>query len=255
MAIESSDVEGPFSESKTTVAEITSGIYRIATSVPPKHFPGGFSYGQFLILDEEPLLFHSGPRRMFSCVVRGLEELLPVDKLRWLSFGHGESDESGAMNEILAAAPDCQVVVGQMLANLVVEDAAIRPPRVLQHGETMRLGQHEVMWMDTPHLPHNWEAGLLFETTTRTLMCGDLFTQFGEQHPALTAEDILVPSEAVRGKVNFYSNPNAARPILEELANLEPAYLATMHGPTWQGDGATMLRRLADALEATPTTT
>ncbi len=250
MTNDTSVFEDPYAESKTTVTEIAPGIHRIATSVPPKHFPGGFSYGQFLIMDKEPLLFHCGGRRLFPCTLRGIEELLPISELRWLSFGHGESDESGAMNEILTAAPDCEVVVGQMLANLVVADAAIRPPRVLQHRETMKLGEREIMWLDTPHLPHNWEAGLLFETTSRILMCGDLFTQFGEEHPPLTTEDILAPSEAVRARVPFYSNPNGARPILEELADLKPAYLATMHGPTWQGDGATMLRRLAEVLEA-----
>ena len=239
----------PFADAVTRIDEISPGFYRLATPVPPEHFPGGFSYGQFLIADDEPLLYHAGPRKAFACVKRAVESVMPFEDLRWLSFGHGESDESGAMLDILAAAPGCEVLGGRMLSRLVVDDAAPRPAQVLGHGETRKLGRHEVMWLDTPHLPHNWEAGMMFETTTRTLMCGDLFTLFGTDHPVTTTDDLLAASEALRQKIPYYSNPGAARPKLEEIAALKPAAIAGMHGPVFLGDGGDMLLRLADALE------
>lgn len=239
----------PFADSVTQIDELSPGFYRLATPVSPEHFPGGFSYGQFLIVDEEPLLYHAGPRRAFPCVKRAIETVMPFEDLRWLSFGHGESDESGAMLEVLEAAPNARVLGGQMLSRLVVDDAAPRPAEVLNHGETRKLGTHEVMWLDTPHLPHNWEAGMMFETTTRTLMCGDLFTLFGNDHPVTTTDDLLPASEELRQRVPYYSNPSAARPKLEEIAALQPANLAGMHGPVWQCDGREQLLRLADALD------
>ncbi len=239
----------PFAAATTHIDQIADGIYRLATPAPAGQMPGGFLYGQFLIVDDQPLLHHAGPHRMFAATRRAIETLIPFESLRWLSFGHGESDESGAMLDILDAAPDCEVVGGNMIANLVVDDAAPRPARRLGHGETLSLGRHEVMWLDTPHVPHNWEAGMMFETTTRTLLCGDLFTQFGDDHPPVTESDVLAPSEAIRARASYFSNPAGARPVIEQLAALEPAYLATMHGPVWKGDGRAMLLRLADALE------
>lgn len=245
---------GPFAGVETRIDEVAPGIWRLATPVAAKFFPPqGFTYGQFLIYGgegDEPLLYHCGPKRAFPCLKQALAKVSPVEKLRWLSFGHGESDESGAMLEILDAAPDCEVLVGTMLSRLVVNDAAPRPAVVLQHGETKKIGRHEVMWLDTPHLPHNWEAGMMYETTTKTLLCGDLFTQFGDDHPPTSSDDaMLSDSEAVRQRLPYYSNPEAAGPILREIAELKPANLATMHGPVWQGDGRDMLLRLADALE------
>ena len=241
---------GPFDGVETQIDEVADGVFRLCTPVAAEHFPpAGFTYGQFLLMGDEPLLYHTGPNRMFGCLTAALEKVCPIEKLRWLSFGHGESDESGAMLKILDAAPGCEVLVGGMLSRLVVNDAAPRPAVVLGHGETRKIGQHEVMWLDTPHLPHNWEAGMMFETTTKTLLCGDLFTLMGDQHPATTTDDILPASEELRQRLPYYSNPQAARPKLEEIAALKPANLAGMHGPVWQGDGAAMLRRLADALD------
>lgn len=242
--------DGPFAGVTTQIDEVADGIWRLATPVAAEFFPPmGFTYGQFLIAGEEPLLYHTGPRKAFGCVKAALIDICPIETLRWLSFGHGESDESGALLQILDAAPDCEVLVGAMLSRLVVNDAAPRPAVVLKHGETKKIGRHEVMWLDTPHLPHNWEAGMMYETTTKTLLCGDLFTQFGDRHPATTTDDILGPSEEVRQRLPYYSNPGAAGPIIREIAELKPKNLATMHGPVWQGDGRDMLLKLADALE------
>ena len=246
--------EGPFAGVETRIDEVADGIWRLATPVAAEHFPpAGFTYGQFLVWGggaaDEPLLYHTGPRKMFGCLVAALTQVCPIEKLRWLSFGHGESDESGALLQILDAAPDCEVLVGTMLSRLVVNDASPRPAVVLGHGETRRIGRHEVMWLDTPHLPHNWEAGMMFETTTKTLLCGDLFTLMGDDHPPTTTDDILPASEELRQRLPYYSNPQAARPKLEEIAALGPANIAGMHGPVWQGDGAAMLHRLADALD------
>jgi flavorubredoxin len=248
-ALESLKGEGPFENAVTEVTEIAPGIFRLCTPVSPEFFPGGFTFAQFLIVDEAPLLFHTGPRRMFPCLVKAMRAVLPIERLRWLSFSHGESDESGALNEILRAAPGCEVICSRIAKSTVVDDCAIRPARVLAHKETLKLGRHEVQWFDTPHFPHGWEAGMMLETTTGTLLCSDLFTQFGDKHPAITEDDILEPSEAIRKKAQFYANPKAARPILEEIAAAKPRLLATMHGPVWRGDGARMLRALAERLE------
>jgi flavorubredoxin len=250
MAVADIKLEEPFASVTTRVDEVADGIYRLATPIAPEFFPGGFTYAQFLIADEEPLLYHTGPHKMFPLLVDAMKSVVPIEDLRWLSFGHGEADENGAMLDVLEAAPNAEVVCGQMLSRLVVNDRAPRPAKVLQHRETMKIGQHEVMWLDTPHIPHNWEAGMLFETTTKTLMCGDLFTLFGNDHPPLTDQDILGPAEELRQRVPYFSNAAAAAPVIREIADLRPDFVAGMHAPVWQGDGRTLLLKLADALAA-----
>jgi len=236
------------SESGTNVQEIAEGIYRINT--PLSLVPGGFSFNQYLILDEEPLLFHTGLRRMFPVVREAIERLLPIPRLRHVAFSHFESDECGALNDLLAVAPQAAPVCGRVAAMVSVEDFADRPPRALADGETLSLGQRRVRWLDAPHVPHGWETGLLFEETTRTLLCGDLFTQGGTGDAAVTESDILGPSEAFRKAMDYYSHSKEAGPILERLAALEPTTLACMHGSAWRGDGKKLIRELAGALAA-----
>jgi flavorubredoxin len=183
------------SGSGTRVDEIADGIYRIAT--PVKEAPGGFSFNQYLIVDDEPLLHHSGPRRMFPLVREAVASVIPVETLRYVGFSHFESDECGAMNELLAAAPRAQPVCGRINA-LVNGEFFDRPVLALADGGELPLGKHRLRWLDAPHLPHAWECGHLFESATRTLLCGDLFTQGGFEHPPLTSADILGPSEAFR---------------------------------------------------------
>lgn len=236
------------SESGTNLQEVAEGIYRIST--PFSAMPGGFSFNQYLVLDEEPLLFHTGLRRMFPVVREAIERVVPVARLRHVAFSHFESDECGALNALLAVAPGAAPVCGQVAAMVSVEDFADRPPRALADGEVLSTGKRRLRWFDAPHVPHGWETGFLFEETTRTLLCGDLFTQGGTGEVALTESDILGPSEAFRGAMDYYSHSKKAGAVLERLAATEPTTLAVMHGSAWRGDGKALLRELARSLAA-----
>ena len=233
-------------QSGTNVHEIADGIFRINT---PVSMPApGFSFNQYLIVDDEPLLFHTGLRKMFPLVSEAVASIIPVDRLRYLSFSHVEADECGSLNEWLAAAPQAVTLCGRIAAMVSIGDLADRPPRALADGETVSLGKRIVRWFDTPHLPHAWESGLLMEESTRTFLCGDLFTQGGNNLPAITESDILEPSEALRQKMDYFSHTPDSREMLERLASTEPTTLACMHGSAWKGDGAALLRALADKL-------
>ena len=236
----------------TRVDEITDDIFRISTPVPPSVVPGGFTFNQYLIRDDEPLLFHTGPRMLFDAVRAGIERVLPVTSLRYISFSHVEADECGTLNQFLALAPQAVPLCGQVAAIVSIGDLADRPPRALADQERLTLGRRTVQWFDAPHVPHGWECGFLAETTTRTLMCGDLFTQFGESHPPITESDILEASEAGRAMMDYYSHSPDTDRLLERLAATAPETLACMHGSAWRGDGASMLRSLAQRLASAP---
>jgi len=236
-------------QSGTNVYEVAEGIYRINT---PVVIPGGvgFSFNQYLIVDDDPVLFHTGPRKLFPLVRDAVASVLPVDRLRYIALSHVEADECGSLNEWLAVAPHSAPLCGGVAAMVSIEDLADRRPRPLADGEALPLGTHTVRWFDTPHLPHAWECGFLAEDRTRTLLCGDLFTQGGAALPALTEVDILGPSEAFRHEMDYFSHTTHARAMLERLATTNPTTLACMHGSAWRGDGAPLLRALADALAA-----
>ena len=233
-------------QSGTRVDEVARSIYRIST--PVSVVPGGFSFNQYLIADEDPLLFHTGPRRMFPLVREAIDAVMPVERLRWVGFSHVEADECGALNDLLAAAPKAQPLCSRVAAMVSVDDLADRPPRALADGETVALGRARVRWLDAPHLPHGWECGYLFEETTGTLLCGDLFTQPGAEHPPLTEGDILGPSEAMRAAMDYFAHSADTRSLLGKLAATSPRTLACMHGSAWSGDGRGLLLELADAL-------
>jgi flavorubredoxin len=233
--------------SGTNVHEIAAGIYRINTPISLPNTPG-FSFNQYLIVDDEPLLFHTGPRRMFPLVRAAIESVLPIGKLRYIGLSHFEADECGALNEFLAAAPQAAPLCGRIAAMTSINDVADREPRVLQDGEELALGKHRLKWFDTPHVPHGWECGLMMDMSTRTFLCGDLFTQGGTGAQALTEQDILGPSEAFRGPFDYFAHSPNTRGILERIANEQPTTLACMHGSAWTGNGAELLRALADAV-------
>lgn len=237
------------SQSGTNVHEITDGIYRINTPVVFEG-GGGFSFNQYLINDDEPLLFHTGPRKMFPLVREAVASILPVERLRHIAFSHVEADECGSLNEWLAAAPNAMPLCGKVAGMVSIDDLADRRPRTLADGEVVSLGSHRVRWFDTPHLPHAWECGFLTEESTGTLLCGDLFTQGGNKLPAITEADILGPSEAFRHQMDYFSHTKNAGEMLERLALSKPTTLACMHGSAWSGDGAKLLRALADELNA-----
>ena len=234
-------------QSGTNVHEIAAGIYRINT---PVRMPDGFhfNFNQYLIDDEAPLLFHTGPRRMFPLVCEAVGRLIPVARLRYVGFSHFEADECGALNEWLEAAPQAEPVCGRIGAMVSVNDVADRPARTLADGEVLSLGRHAVQWFDTPHMPHGWDCGLMMEASTRTFLCGDLFTQGGAGEIPLTESDVLEPSEQFRAQMDYYAHAPDAAKILERIARERPTTLAVMHGSAFRGDGAALLRALAERL-------
>jgi flavorubredoxin len=231
---------------ETRISEIADGIYRLSTFVPEIAPPAGFTFNSFLVLGDEPLLFHTGLRKMFPLMREALARIIPPEKLRWIAFGHYEADECGAMNEWLALAPNAQVAHGQTGCLVSLNDMADRAPRVLADRETIELGRGKrVRYIDTPHTPHGWDAGVMIEDSTGTLMCGDLFTQLGDG-PALTQGDVVGPAVAAEDLFKYSAlNPDMGATI-RGLAKLAPRTLALMHGPSFVGDGAAALRALAD---------
>ena len=229
----------------TRIDEIADGIFRLSTFVPDIAPPAGFTFNQFLIAADEPMLFHAGHRRMFPQIRDAVARLIPPERLRWISLGHFEADECGAMNDWLAIAPRAEVAHGHTACSVSLADVADRPPRVLAHGEAIELGGKRVRYLDTPHTPHAWEAAMLWEESTGTLLCGDLFTQLGDES-ALTGGDIVGPAIAAEELFQSSSLHPAMAATIRGLADLSPRTLALMHGPSFAGDGAAALAALAD---------
>ena len=226
---------------ETRVTEIADGIHQLTTYVEPMDF----SFNQYVVTGDEPLLFHTGPRGMFPLVSEAAARVTPVDTVRWLTFGHVEADECGAMNQWLAAAPQAtiaQSVIGCMVS---LNDLADREPRPLADGEVLDIGGHRMRWIDTPHVPHAWEAGVLYDETTRTLLCGDLFTH-GGNNQASTDGDIMGPTIAAENLFHYSSLAPASSGTARRLAELDIATLALMHGPAFTGDCRAALLDLAD---------
>jgi flavorubredoxin len=233
---------------ETKVDEIADGIFRFSTVVPEVAPPAGFTFNQFLIAGDEPLLFHTGPRAMFPLVSEAVATVLPPSSLRWITFGHVESDECGSMNDWLATAPQATVAHGAIGCDVSLNDLADRPPRPLADGEVIDLGGKRVRHIDTPHVPHGWEARVLFEETTSTLLCGDLFTHVGDG-PALTEDDVVGPAIATEEMFRYSSLAPTTTSVMRSLADLAPRRLALMHGSSYSGDGGAALRELASAYE------
>ncbi len=237
-------------QSGTNIEEIATGIFRINT---PVALPGGegFNFNQYLIVDDAPLLFHTGLRQLFPLVSEAIGAVLPLERLAYVGLSHFEADECGALNAFLAAAPNAVPLCGQLAAMVSVGDYADRAPRALADGEELVLGTHTIRWFDTPHVPHAWECGLMLDVATDTFFCGDLFTQGGAGEDALTERDILGPSEAFRKPLDYFAHAPQTQAVLERLAREAPTTLACMHGSAWRGDGARLLRELAATLAAT----
>jgi flavorubredoxin len=234
---------------ETKIAEIADGIYRLSTYVPDIAPPAGFTFNQFLILGDEPLMFHTGLRKMFPLNRDAVSRLIPPERLRWIAYGHFEADECGAMNEWLAIAPNAQAAHGNTGCMVSLNDFADRAPRVLQDGEIIDLGRGKrVRYLDTPHTPHGWDAGVVYEESTGTLLCGDLFTQLGNG-PALTEGDVVGPAIMTEDLFRYSAlNPGMGTTI-RSLTKVSPRTLALMHGPSFSGDGAVALHALADEYE------
>ncbi|MGE0373721.1 MAG: MBL fold metallo-hydrolase [Gammaproteobacteria bacterium] len=231
---------------ETRICEIADGIYRLSTYVPDIAPPAGFTFNQFLVLGDEPLMFHTGLRKMFGTNLAALSRIISPSELRWIAFGHFEADECGAMNEWLAVAPQAQLAHGQTGCMVSLNDMADRAPRALADGEVIEIGQgRRIRYIDTPHTPHGWDAGVIFEEKSATLMCGDLFTQVGDG-PPLTRDEIVGPAIAGEDMFNYSSLNPGMGATLRGLAKLSPRTLALMHGPSFEGDGAAALGALAD---------
>jgi flavorubredoxin len=234
---------------ETTVTEIAPDMYRLSTYVAE----ADFQFNQYLVVGEEPLLFHTGPRGLFPLVSEAVARVVPVDDLRWITFGHVEADECGAMNAWLAAAPRAEVAHGAMGCIVSVDDLADRPPRRLADGEMIDVGGRRLRHIDTPHVPHGWDARVLFEETTGTLLCGDLFTAFGDS-PGLTEQDVVGPALQAEDLFGATCLTPVTGATIRALADLHPATLALMHGPAFAGDCGQALRDLADAYDERLTT-
>jgi flavorubredoxin len=224
--------------------EIADGVYRLSTFVPAVT-PDGFTFNQFLIVADEPMLFHCGQRMLFDGVAGAVGRIIPLEKLRWIGFGHVEADECGSMNAWLAAAPNAQVAHGQIACDVSLNDLADRPPRALASGEVLDLGGKRMRWIDTPHVPHGWEAGVFYEESAGTLFCGDLLTHVGDPEP-LTDADVAAPAIAAEEMFHAMTLAPGTAAALRGLAELAPKTLALMHGSCFRGDGAGQLNALAD---------
>jgi flavorubredoxin len=228
------------------VAEIAPDHYSISIYVPEFNL----RFNHFLIKDDEPLLFHTGMKQMFPLVRDAVARVIDPSTLRWISFSHFEADECGALNDWLTIAPHADPVCGLVGALVSVNDFANRPARVLTHDEILKTGKYRVRFRQTPHVPHNWEAGLLFEEVTRTLLCSDLFTHEGDVGP-VTESDIVDRAKRALNEgqagafANAYPYTPLTEPILHGLAELRPKQLALMHGSAFVGDGERALHDLA----------
>lgn len=233
---------------ETRVTEIADGIYRLSTLVPEIAPPAGFAFNQFLLMADEPLLFHCGHRAMFDSIRSAVGQLLAPEKLRWISFSHLEADESGSMNAWQERSPNARVVHGQLGCDVSLNDLSLRLPQALQDNEVLDLGGKRVRFLATPHVPHGWDAGLMYEETTGTLLCSDLLGQIGDG-PALVDSDLV--DAALDAEETFRSMSITAESIatLHRLAALRPRTLAIMHGSSYEGDGAAALRAFAAGLE------
>ena len=237
-------------QSGTRIDEITKGIYRISTPVPPNPgLPAGFSFNQYLVAADEPLLFHTGMRGLFPLSLEAVRTVMKPEKLRYVAFSHYEPDESGALAEWLAVAPNASPVCSKVGSMIAVPDMTDRAAVALTEGETLDLGSHRMTWFDAPHVPHGWDCGFMGELSTRTLLCGDLFTQPGADNAPVTEGDVLGPSEAMRAAMDYFAHGPNTQAVLARLSAFEPQLLACMHGSAFRGDGAKAIGELAKRLQ------
>ncbi len=235
----------------TRIDEIAPDLFRISIYVPQIDL----QFNHFLVRDEEPLLFHTGMRRMFGDVREAVARIIDPASIRWISWSHFEVDECGALNDWLAIAPRAQAACSQVGVLVNLNDFSARPPRGLARGEVIETGRHRFRFVPTPHLPHGWDAGVLFEEADGILLCSDLFHQLGDVEPVTSADVLGRWGRAIETYQNhpilmdYMPFTPATRARLEDLATLQPRVLAAMHGSSFIGDGAAALRGGADVME------
>ena len=230
--------------------EVARGIYRICT--PLDVIPGGFTFNSYLVDDDEPLLFHTGYRKLFPITLEAVEKVMPAARLRWVGGSHFEGDEFGAMNDFLAVAGEATAFGSEIGVLTSINDFAVRPARGLGDGEEFSIGSRRLRWLYIPHVPHGWDCGILFDSSTGTLLCGDLFTQPGANMAAVTESEILSASESMRGMMDYYAHSTNTQATFERLAELSPTMLACQHGSAYRGAGAVLLRELAARVSGRP---
>ena len=234
---------------QTSVHEVADGVYRLSTTVH-EAAPGGFTFNQYLVDGGEPMLFHTGPRQLFPLVSEAVGKVLEPSSLRWISFGHVEADECGSVNQWLATAPAAEVAFNALGCDVSLNDLCDRPPKVLDADTDHDMGGHRMTCIPTPHVPHGWEAQVLYDSTTRTLFCGDLFSRTGAGPALLHDADMVQPAMDAEDLFGATGLTAATAPTIRALADLEPRTLAVMHGPAFAGDCRQALLDLADAYEA-----
>ena len=234
---------------QTNIHEIADGVYRLSTHVQ-EAAPGGFTFNQYLLTGDEPLLFHTGARQLFPLVHEAVAKVIDAAQLRWISFGHVESDECGAMNRWLETSAQCSVLFNGLGCMVSLNDLCDRPPVIADPESSRQIGGHTVRTVPTPHVPHGWEAQVLFDETTRTLFCGDLFTRVGESPALVHDTDLVQPALDAEDLFGATALTPETAPTIRRLAALEPRTLALMHGPAFAGDCRQALLDLADAYEA-----
>jgi flavorubredoxin len=230
---------------ETTIDEIAPDIFRLSTHIPDVG-PTGMSFNQFLVRDEQPFLFHTGMRGLHPLVAGAVERVVPIADLRWISFGHVEADECGSMNQWLVASPAAQVAFGALGCEVSLNDMADRPPRPMLDDEVLDTGGHRIRFIATPHVPHGWEAQIIFDETTSTLFCGDLFGQTGDPPALVHDADIVTPALAAEDIFHASCLTATTAPTIRALGELAPRTLALMHGPSYAGDCTAALGALAD---------
>lgn len=236
-------------EPMTTVDEIAPGIHRLSTYLAEGP-PGGITFNQFVVEAPEPLLFHTGTRRLFEPVRQAVATLFEPASIRWISSGHASRpDEYGSLAQWEELSPSATVAHGRTGCFLCLSDMSSRPLRALADGEVIEVGDHRLAWIDTPHVPGPWEAGVLFDHTTKTMFCGDLFSRTGPAS-AITTDDIVDAAIAHDQLMHGHAYTPNSGPTLRRLAELEPQRLALMHGPSYLGDGARQLEALADYFDS-----
>jgi flavorubredoxin len=233
----------------TVITEIAPDFYRISTYVPE----GDLQFNQFLIKDDEPLLFHTGMNSLFPLVKDAVASIIDPSTLRWISFSHFEADECGSLNKWLEIAPNAKAVSSVVGTMVSIDDFAIRPARAMEDGEILETGKNRFRFVQTPHVPHCWEAGLLFEEVNGTLLSSDLFHQNGDVE-AMTQSDII--DRVRKTLVDYQASPLAnympytkhTDGILRKLADLKPRTIAAMHGSSYIGDGERAINDLAGVM-------
>ncbi len=235
-----------------TINEIAPDVFRISTYNPQ----AGLQFNQFLVKDQEPLLFHTGLKMLFQPIRDAVAKIISPTQLRWIAFSHFEADECGSLNDWLQLAPSAVAACSIVGANVSVADFAIRPPQSLKHKEILNTGKYRFRFLQTPHVPHAWDAGLMFEEVNSTLLCSDLFHQNGDVEPTTSSSVVDRMREMFleyqKGPLaNYMPYTKYTDKTLQELADLSPKVCATMHGSTFLGDGRRAIMDMAAMMKRT----